>query len=168
MAYSGLGVQPPFPRYFQFFHSSNAYDQEGDLRLQTNNINAYSNPRMDTLCEKVRDAKTQGVLKKAAWEVQQIVHDDCIFIPALKTAYIRGGHWRWLKFPQTKLYQMSVPEIYRPRESYLYWIDEDVKKETLEARKNGKSFPEKNHLYDLYKDGIPSLEELQKRTPNKL
>ncbi len=163
MAYSGWGVTPPFPRYFQFFHSKNAYDAKGNVKQQTNNINSYSDPEMDRLCEIVRGAKSIKELKDAAFKVQQKVHDEAIFIPALKTGYVRMGYWKWMKFPNTKLYEFSTPDVYIPTESYLYWIDEDAKKDILDARKNNRKMSETNNLFDLYRKGIPSLEELEKR-----
>lgn len=167
IAYSGWAVRPPFPRYFQFFHSENAYDEKGNIKVQTNNVNSYSNPRMDKLVETVRTAKNLDELKEAAHEVQQIVRDEAIFIPALKVAYVRMGYWRWMRWPQTKYYEFSSPVIYSPTDAYSYWIDEDLKKETEEAMKSGKEFSEKSLIFDLYKDGLPSMEDLEKRTPTQ-
>ncbi len=163
MVYSGWGVTPPFPRYYQFFHSDNAHDSKGNIKQGTNNINSYGDPEMDRLCEIVRGAKSTRELRDAAHKIQQIVHDEALFIPALKTAYVRMGYWKWMKFPNTKLYEFSTPQVYIPSESYLYWIDEEAKKEMLNARSNQKKLPETNELLDLYRNGVPSLEELDKR-----
>ena len=163
-AFVGWGVQPPFPRYYGLFHSSNAYDEKGNLKPQTTNFNSYSNPKMDKLCEDIRAATNVESLRRDAWAVQQLVHDEGLFIPALKSGYVRMGNWNWVKWPQTKLYEFCAPNVYLPTESYLYWIDEDLKKDTLAAKKAGEKLPEKNHFYDLYRKGIPSLEELQNRS----
>lgn len=37
-------------------------------------------------------------------------------------------------------------------ETYLFWIDEEVKKETLKARKEGKTFPEIEQVIDDYRN----------------
>ncbi len=162
-AYSGWGVTPPFPRYYQFFHSDNAYDSKGNIKQDTNNINSYTNLEMDRLCEIVRAAKTTEELRIASHKVQQMVHDEALFIPALKTSYVRMGYWKWLKFPDTNLYQFSSPQVYEPMESYLYWIDEDSKQEILEAKKNNKKMPETNELHNLYRNGVPTLKKLEQR-----
>lgn len=166
-AFLGWNVQPPFPRYYGSFHSSNAYDEKGNLKLQTTNMNSYADARMDKLCENVRNATSEEELQRDAWEVQQIIHDEGLFIPALKSAYLRLGYWSWLQWPQTELYEFCSPTVYRPTDSYLYWIDEDKQKEILAAKKAGKKLEEKNHFFDLYRKGIPSLEELNKRTPTQ-
>jgi microcin C transport system substrate-binding protein len=35
--------------------------------------------------------------------------------------------------------------------SYVFWIDEDIKKETKEAIRDQKTFPEVNRVYDKYR-----------------
>lgn len=168
MCFMGWGAQPPFPRYFQNFHSSNAYDEKGNIKKQTNNINSYSDPRMDKLTEVTRGAQTIEELKEAAFKIQQMVRDEAIFIPALKTPYIRMGYWRWLQWPQTKYTEFCNPVSYVPSESYSYWIDPEIKKETMEAMRSNKKFPEAEHLYDLNKEGLPKMSDLEKRTPTQL
>ncbi|SHJ78669.1 microcin C transport system substrate-binding protein [Rubritalea squalenifaciens DSM 18772] len=165
--YTAWAVTPPFPRYFQFFHSENAFDEKGNKVQQTNNLMMYSDPEMDRLCEAVRFAKTKDELKDAAWKVQNIVHDEALFIPALKNSYSRLAHWRWMKWPDTKYYEFCSPITAIPSESYLYWIDEELKEETLRAKKDGVKLPEKNNLFDLYRDGIPSVEILEQREVKK-
>jgi microcin C transport system substrate-binding protein len=167
MCFSGWSAQPPFPNYFQFFHSSNAYDEKGNVKKQTNNLNNYADPKMDKLAEISRGAQTLEELTAAAHEIQQIIHDEAIFIPALKTPYVRMGYWRWLQWPQTKYTEFSQPVVYIPTESYSYWIDPEIKKETLNAMRSNKTFPEKEHLFDLNKEGLPSMEILEKRTPTQ-
>ena len=36
-------------------------------------------------------------------------------------------------------------------ESFVWWIDEDIKAETLEARRQGKSFGEVSRVFDQYR-----------------
>lgn len=163
-AFLGWNVQPPFPRYFGSFHSSNAYDEKGNLKQQTTNMNSYANSEMDRLSEAVRTATSEEELQLNARSAEQLVHDEALFIPALKSGYLRQGYWRWLKWPQTQYYEFNVPQVSLAYESYLYWIDEEVKEETLKAKREGKSFPEQNRFYDLYRRGVPSLEELEART----
>ena len=162
-AFVGWNVQPPFPRYYGLYHSSNAYDEKGNVKQQTTNFNSYSNPVMDKLCENIRAATTEEAIRRNAWKVQKLVHDDALFIPAVKSGFLRQAHWRWLKWPQTNLYEFNAPQVLFAYESYLYWIDEDLKKETFAAKREGKKLSEQNHFYDLYRKGVPTLEELEKR-----
>ena len=39
----------------------------------------------------------------------------------------------------------------RAHQSYVFWIDEDMKNETQAAMKNGKTFPEVNNVFDFYR-----------------
>ena len=62
------------------------------------------------------------------------------------------AHWRWIKWPDSETTKFSNPTIYEPMETYLFWIDEEVKKETLKARKEGKTFPEIEQVIDDYRN----------------
>jgi len=151
--YSGWGVGPPTPSYRQFFHSEAAFDETGARNQSSNNQNVFANERMDILSDQVRNARSYDELQKAAFEAQEIIHDEGIFIPALDRDFTAIGHWRWMKWPDTPDTQFSYPEIYGPMETYLFWIDEDLKKETIEARREGKSFPEVEKVIDNYRRG---------------
>ena len=164
--FMGWSATLPFPRYFGSFHSSNAFDDDGKPKLQTNNINVYSNPRMDTLTETVRSANSLEQLKNAAWEAQQLIHDEGLYIPGLKVAYARMGYWRWIKWPQTKYTEFCAPTNDRPLESHLFWIDQKEKEATLRAMEKGQTFPEENLLFQLYRGGTPVIEELEARSEN--
>ncbi|MFC5049908.1 extracellular solute-binding protein [Rubritalea spongiae] len=163
VGFLGWGVSPPFPRYFQFFHSSTAFDEKGNPKQQTNNMTLYTSEKLDELTKTERNATDLDILKKASWEIQQIVHDQVLYIPGLMTTYSRMAYWDWIKWPQTKLYEFSSPKVYYPVENYLYWIDPKAKERVLEARRKRAVLEEKNYVFDLYRDGVPPLEELEKR-----
>ena len=154
MALWGWGTTPPFPRYYQNFYSKNALNQDGEPKPQTNNINSYADPKMDKLVVALRKARTTAEVKKLSWEIQQIVRDEALFSPAWMTDYVRIGSWRWVRWPDTKNTPFNIPVIYEPLESYVLWIDEDMRKETLQAMRSGKTFPEVQKVIDVFKDGI--------------
>ncbi|MGJ8657138.1 MAG: ABC transporter substrate-binding protein [Akkermansiaceae bacterium] len=149
--FSAWGVLPPTPKYRQFFHSESAFDETGARNKSSNNQNVFANERMDILADQVRNARTYDELEKAAHEAQQIIHDEGIFIPGVDRDYTAIGHWRWMKWPDSETTKFSYPAIYEPMETYLYWIDEEVKKETLKARKEGRTFPEVEQVIDDYR-----------------
>ncbi|NWK55521.1 hypothetical protein HW115_07855 [Verrucomicrobiaceae bacterium N1E253] len=153
------GTNPPFPRYYQSFFSKNAFDSNGEPKPQTNNINCYSNPVMDKYCKGVRYARTVEEVKENSWKAQQLIHDEALFSPAWVTNFVRVGSWRWLRWPDTEDTPFCVPIVYSPLESYCYWIDEEIKQETLKAKRLGKTFPEVQVVIDDFKDGIPVTQE---------
>ncbi|WP_018969057.1 extracellular solute-binding protein [Rubritalea marina] len=152
--FGGWGVTPPFPRYHQFFHSSNAFGDDGKPRAQTNNLNSYADPRMDHVSMTVRNARTEDELREAALEAQQIVHDEVLFVPTYVSPYRRVAYWRWLQWPNSEWMEFADPKTYDPLESYYYWIDDSVKQETLKAKRTGQVFPEQIHVFDRYRNGI--------------
>ena len=57
--------------------------------------------------------------------------------------------------PETRF---SPPLAYIPMEGYCYWIDEDMKKETLEAMRKGETFDEVERVIDDYQT-VPTTNE---------
>ncbi|MFZ9936511.1 MAG: ABC transporter substrate-binding protein [Luteolibacter sp.] len=157
IAFASWMIQPPVPDYHQFLHSTNAYDSKGNLKTQTNNLFSWSRPDTDALCEQVRSARTEEELREAAWKLQRIMHDEAIFVPGYSVDFLRMGSWRWLRWPDSEFTRFSPPVVYDPREVFVFWIDEEMKRETQAARRNGKEFPEVNRLIDVYR--LPRSDE---------
>ena len=146
--FTAWGITPPFPRYYEGWHSINAYDPGTKTpRVMTNNISVYANPAIDPLAETVRFGTSIEEIHQAAIKAEQIIHEDAAWVPGFKRSFYRCGHWRWMRWP--KDFNVRLNDI--PEESYLYWIDEDMKKETLKAKAKGETFPEVDVIYDKYK-----------------
>ncbi|MFP6892949.1 MAG: hypothetical protein VCA18_04310, partial [Opitutales bacterium] len=47
--------------------------------------------------------------------------------------------------------EFCPPRTYAPFESYVYWIDEDIKRETETAKRSGKKFPEVQAVKQRYR-----------------
>ncbi len=166
LAYSAWGFQPPYPRYYEYFHSSNAYDEKGNLKQDTNNVFSFADDRMDSLVTAYRKAQTDEEKIKYAHEMQVIVHDSGVFIPGYMTEFGRVGVWRWVRWPDSEFTEFAPPRKYIPMETYVYWIDEEMKKETLAAKRSGETFPEVQEVKDRYRmvaPAAPAAEE--KGTP---
>ncbi|MBB80277.1 MAG: ABC transporter substrate-binding protein [Roseibacillus sp.] len=147
LTFWGWGTQPPFPRYFEGIHSSNAYDPGTTTpRVQTNNISVYANPAADPLAEGIRFATTEKEIREMAWELEQILHDTAFWIPGYKNESYRLGHWRWMQWPD----DFNVKMTREAQESYVYWIDVEEKEKTLRARSRSEAYPEVDEVYDQY------------------
>ena len=74
-------------------------------------------------------------------KIQEKLYDLCVFVPAFMTPYVRQGYWRWIqlpKIPGTKRSEgLFEPFIGDYNEGGLFWIDEKIHKETLNAMKKG-------------------------------
>lgn len=153
MVLSAWSVQPPYFSFYEYFHSSNAYDEKGNLKFETNNVFTYANPEMDVLTENYRQAKTRQEKKDLGLKIQQIVHDEGLFIPGWARDFERVACWRWLRWPNTEATQFCPKITAYPYQSYVFWIDEEMKRETLAARQKGsrKTFPEVENLAQKYR-----------------
>lgn len=156
MTYWGWGCGPPFPVFYQFFHSSNALDEKGNAKPGTNNINSYASDEMDNYCVATRNARTEGEYLQASLKAQQLIYDEAFFVPSYSINYYSAGCWRWLRWPDSASTPFNAPISDEALSSYVWWIDKDIKKETLEAKRNGETFPEVQKVIDVFKDGIPN------------
>ncbi len=159
--FSAWGISPPHPNNIQGFHSKYAYNEKGELVTYTNNISASATPEMNAMLEAEANATTEEELQKATWKVQQAIHDQALWVPAWTSDYSRLGYWRWVKWPNSATTQFCEPSVYTPLESYLFWIDNDVKAETLKARREGRPFEEVDAVYDQFRqtEDAPSKTE---------
>ena len=144
-------ITPPVPDYHQYLHSSNARDERGNLKPQTNNLFVWERDDTDILSEKARNARTVDEMRDAAFKLQRIMHDEAIFVPAYTVNFVRMGSWRWVRWPDCEETRFCPPVVYEPLEAFVHWIDEDVRKETLAAKRSGKVFPEVNRIVDDYR-----------------
>ncbi|WP_411826605.1 ABC transporter substrate-binding protein [Luteolibacter sp. AS25] len=151
MSFGAYVTGPPTPDFYQFLHSSNARDERGNLKMQTNNLFAWGREDTDLLSEKVRFARTEEELRSAAIKLQNIIHDEAIFIPSYTAEFVRVGNWRWMRWPDSEETRFCPPIVYEPLEAFVHWIDEDIKEETMEAKRSGETFDEVNVIFDDYR-----------------
>jgi microcin C transport system substrate-binding protein len=154
MNFSAWNTTPPLPEFFQFLHSSGAFDDKGNPKPQTNNFFVWARPDTDIMVDKAKYARDEEELRDAAWKLQKLIHDEAIFVPAYSVEFNRIESWRWVKWPDSPDTRFSPPVVYEPHEGYCYWIDEQVREETLAAKRAGKTFPEVNRVIDAYRQQI--------------
>ena len=155
MSFGAWVISPPTPDFYQFMHSTNARDERGNLKPQTNNLWVWGRDDTDVLSEKVRNARTAEELRDAAVKLQNIIHEEGFFVPSYTTDFVRVGSWRWVRWPDSKETRFCPPVVYEPVEAFVYWIDEEIKEETMDARRFGKSFEEVNRIFDDYRNIEP-------------
>ncbi len=151
MTFGAWIIQPPVPRFYQFLHSRNAYDEDGNLKPQTNNTFVWARDDTDALSVKVRTGETREEVAEAAKKLQRIIHDEAIFVPGYAVDFVRVGSWRWVRWPDSEFTKFCPPVVYDPHEMFVFWIDDEKKRETQAARRTGKAFPEVNVMIDDYR-----------------
>lgn len=160
LAFSAYATSPEmYPRYWDFYHSFNAFDRaflpdgspnpDREPKPNTNNIQSYANPEMDRIIEQYRSSDNAEEMIRLAHEMQERVHAAGSFNPSYVRPFIRVGNWRWVRWPE----DFHVRTVTQFDEYFLFWIDEEKKQETLEARRSGKTFEpviEVFSQYDVY------------------
>ena len=156
--FAAFNVGPEmFPRYWETYHSANAYEtpflEDGSVnparqpKVQTNNLQSIAYPELDRMIDTYDRSDDLEEMKQLAYKMEEFLYDDASFSPGFVIPYMRTGAWRWLRVPEEGNVKISTQfEEYR-----LFWIDEDLKKEVLEARKTGKTFPPEVKVFEQYK-----------------
>ncbi len=126
------------PQFWQGYYSTNAHIPN------TNNITNTDIPELDRLIDAYDAATTLDERVPLAHQIQQMLHEHAPVVPLYKIPFIRETYWRWLRLPEHHSVR-TANKVIDPIGSYpfvggLYWIDEDIKAETLAAREAGRAF----------------------------
>jgi len=142
------------PEYWQGHHSDNAH------KPQTNNITNIDDKELDKLIDIYRNSIDTDERVKLSLKIQEIIYNYCEFIPTFMVPYVREGYWRWWKLPDhygvkasdvSMFYPFNDPNSTSTSIGGLFWIDEEAKKETLQALKTGKKFEPVTMIDETYK-----------------
>ena len=136
-----------YPRYWDFWHSFNAYREDGSLKSETNNFTVTANPEWDKLIDRYEASTSFAEIKEIALQLEQMIHDDAAFIPGWVRPYFQCAYWRWVQWPETFAGRL----VKEHDDLSVHWIDLDIKAETLAAKKDGKTFPMETRIFDEYK-----------------
>lgn len=148
-----------YPRYWETYHSVNAYDQpylaDGKTpnparkpKVQTNNLQSLATPELDALIDRYDHSESLDDMRGMAREMEKILFDDASFSPGFVMPFYRTATWRWVGYPET----FNVRYSRDPIEASLQWLDESKKKETLDARRDtSKRFPAEVKIHDQWK-----------------
>ncbi len=157
--FSAFNVSPEmYPRYWETYHSVNAYDvpwlpdgspnPDRRLKAQTNNLQSIANRELDRLIEAYRASDSVAEMQRLAFEMEEILAEDASFVPGFVVPFMRTAYWRWVRWPEG----FNVKLARGPVEYFLFWIDEPMREETLDARRRGETFPVVDAVYDQYRD----------------
>lgn len=158
ISFSALNVSPEmFPRYWETYHSANAYDHaflpDGSVnpartvKTQTNNLQEVANRNIDRMIEAYDRSDSIEEMKQLAYRLEDALYDEASFSPGFVLPFIRTGAWRWLKIPAGGNVKLATSF----NEYSLYWIDEDAKQETKAAMSAGRTFPPVIQTFDQFK-----------------
>ena len=158
ITFSALNVSPEmYPRYWETYHADNAYDKpwlddgftvnpDRQIKTQTNNLQSVAIAELDQLINAYRKSDDAEAMKRMAFRMEEILYEDASFVPGFVQPFYRTAHWRWVRYPD----EFNVKLSRGPGEYFVTWIDPEIKAETLEARKSGKTFEPVIKVYDQF------------------
>ena len=102
----------------------------------------------DKLIIQQREAPNEEAVQRLSWQIEEIAQERATEIPTWETPLYRYFHTRWMRWPADGNVKMSR----EAPESFVWWIDDDIKEETLKAMREGRSFGETSRVFDQYQD----------------
>jgi microcin C transport system substrate-binding protein len=126
------------PAFYEHYHS----DFAG--KPNNNNTTNTSDPELDKMIDLQRNSSDENERIDLSKKIQRMLHDRSGFIPTFSLPFYRDGYWRWMRLPTVPGVKLggSAMDALDISGGGLFWIDEDMKAETLAAMKSGKTFPE--------------------------
>ncbi len=156
----GVGAEM-YPRYWETFHSVNAYDRaflpdgspnpDRQVKTQTNNLLSMANPELDKRIEAYRASESATEMMALAHQMEAILREDGSFVPGFVMPFFRWAAWRWLQYPEDG----SVKIADGPGEYYLEWIDPDIKDQVERAQRRNEPLEPVIKTFDQYKPQNP-------------
>ena len=143
----GYGAEM-YPRYWETFHSVNAYNPDGSIKTQTNNLNSMNMSELDDLIDGYRASIDSNEMIKMAHRMEEIIHNDASVVPAFQIPFYRIGFWRWRHYPDD--FNLMISES--SSEFALSWMDVEEKRRTLRALRSDETFEKSIKVYDQYKN----------------
>jgi len=151
LSYTGTAATPPYPRFWEFFASENAWKVMPDGTRKkvpdTNNFTMTADPKLDVLIDQQRKAETEDEVQRLSWKLEKLIEDRACVVPLWEAPFYRYESWRWVGWPKDG----NVKTSQLPLEGYVFWLDDNVKEETKKAMRQGHSYGEVTHVYDQYR-----------------
>ncbi len=128
----------PSPR--QYLHSE--YKKERN----NNNFWGFGTQEVDDLIKTYEESMDADARRDALWRVDQIVHDEGIYIPFWDAPFQRLVYWDYLQFPESFLPRRTEAYMYW----MVYWIDPAKRKALEEAMRDNRALPAKDVDVDYF------------------
>lgn len=159
ITFSAFGVSVElFPRYWETYHSSNAFDvpfladgvtpnPERRVREQTNNLQSIAIAELDRLILLYDRSDSLDEMRELAFKMEEILFEHASFVPGFYMAFFRTAYWRWVQWPD----DFNVRFARDPIEYYLFWFDLAKYEETRAARRGRERFEPSIRIFDQWK-----------------
>jgi microcin C transport system substrate-binding protein len=156
--FSAFGVSVEmFPRFWETYHSANAYDQaflpdgsvnpDRQIKVQTNNLESLADLEFDRMIERYDRSSDKDEMIELAHRMTEYHHEHASFVPGYVQDFYRVGHWRWLRYPEFFNHRQSGTA----GELHVHWIEPGMKEATMAARRAGQRFEPQLNIYDQWR-----------------
>ncbi|MFM1894995.1 MAG: hypothetical protein RLZZ385_69, partial [Pseudomonadota bacterium] len=157
IAFSAFGrFLEEFPRYWESYHSDNAYDQaflpdgsvnpDRKLETQSNNLESIAIYELDGLINQFDRATSKEQKKEIGHRIEEMLYEHASFVPGFVQPFYRVGYWDWVKWPAYFNHKHSDAAT----TLFIHWIDEDAREKVQVARRSGQRFEPHIEVYDQF------------------
>ena len=146
------------PRYWDNFHSDNAYDdaflEDGSInpdrkiKPQTNNLESLADFEMDQLVDRFDAAVDEDEVVELSHTLIEMHHDYASHSPGFVQPFYWWGYWNWVKYPEGFNYRYTK----KADRLFIHWIDTEAKEATLAARRSGEAMEPHVEVFDQFRE----------------
>ena len=82
-----------------------------------------------------------------AHQLEEMIHEDCSFIPGWVRPFLQCAYWRWVQWPEG-----FAGKLAREHDQLnVHWLDPSIKAETEAAMKAGTGFGQTTRIIDQHR-----------------
>lgn len=148
-----------YPEPWQYFHSSQAFTEDGKPKQQTNNFWAYADDRVDELVDIYTYDMDKEDRLAAMAELDARMRDEAILIPFWYAGYSRLLYWDYVQWPEEFLPRRADGFVNDKPGSWSFWINPDRKKALEAAMKEGKALDGEKGIVEVDPYGLRAAKE---------
>jgi len=136
-----------YPRYHDFWHSYNAFKEDGSVKTETNNWTMTADPDWDTLIDRYERSTSYEEIKAIAYELEEKIHADAAFVPGWVRPFFQAAYWDYIRWPEG----FSKRLVREYDDLCTQWIDPEAKEKIINARREKADLGGEIIIFDQHK-----------------
>ena len=144
----GFSIVEVYPRFWETWHGENAFNEDGSVKVQTNNYAMLNDPEINKKIITYRESEDHEEKVKLSHELEEMIFESAVYVYGFYLPNYRVGYWRGIEWPEG--FNLMRTEL--EWDFMVHWVDQEKLDETMAARKTDQSFEPVIKVYDQFKE----------------